>query len=204
MITGVHQMNRQAIGASVLGAIMALACVVQASAQSAFRIGGNESLVTTATTTEKFIWAGISLINPDSEYKPVPLYGYPISSLQNEQVLRAILPGIVDDTVRTARLTRSGEDEYHGQAILYSGEGNYFQSGREWEDLLAAWRMVTSTETSGNDDLIALTRPIRDNVFRNGEIPPMYELITGRDLWEAGARNDSSPDGSESVTNQVR
>ena len=77
-------MNRRAIVESVLGALMALACVVPASAQSdrlsdngvEFRIGEIESLVTTATIIDKFIWAGISLIKPDSRHKPVPLYGY--------------------------------------------------------------------------------------------------------------------------------
>lgn len=217
IMTGVHQMNRRAIGASVLGALMALACVVPASAQSdrlsdngvEFRIGENESLVTTATITDKFIWAGISLIRPDSRHKPVPLYGYRASDLQDEEVLRIILPGIVNGTVRTAKITPSpsGEGEYRGRAILYSGEGNHFQSEEEWEYLLAAWRTVTSTETSGSDDLIALSRPIRDNMFRvfgDGEIPPMHELITGQELWVAGSRNDPSPGGREPVANQIR
>lgn len=192
-------MNERGIGTSVLGALMALACVVPASAQSdngvGFTLGENQSLVTEARITDKFIWAGISLINPYSIYKPVPLYGYPVSSLQNEEILRSILPGIVNNTVRTARLTPSGEDEYLGRAIRYWGEGNYSQSEEEWEDLFDAWREVTFPETSENDDLIAFSRPIRDRVFGDEGPPPVYELITGQEIWAAGSRDDFSPGG---------
>lgn len=203
-------MNGRVIGTSVLGALMALACVVPASAQSnngvEFRLGENETLVTEATTTDKIIWTGISLINPYSENRSVLLHGYPVSYFQDENVLERILPEIVNDTVRTARLTPSpsGENEYLGRAILYSGERSHIQSEDGWEDLLAAWREATSTETSENDALIAFSRPIRDGVFVDQEFPLAHELITGQELWGAGSRDDSSPGGRESATNQVR
>ncbi len=207
MVTGVHQMNgRRTIGASVLGALMVLACVVPSSAQSqtpGFTLGEKESPVTRATIADKFLWVGISLINRDSRYRPVPLYGYPASSLQDDGILEMILPEIVDNAVRTARVTpsSSGKDEYRGRAILYSGSGNNFQSREEeLRDLLDAWRMVTST---GNDDLIAFSRPIRDDVF-GGEPPPEYELMTRPELWAAGSGNDFSPDERESVTNRTQ
>lgn len=201
-------MNGRTVGASVLGAIMALACVVPSSAQSqglpdpgvGFTLGETETPVTRATIADRFLWVGISLINRDSRYRPVPLYGYPASALQDDGILRMILPEIVGDTVRTARLTpsSSGEDEYRGRAILYSGSVNDFQNREEeLRDLLNTWRMVTST---GNDDLIAFSRPIRDDVFGGGEPPREHELMTRQELWAAGSGNDFSPDGRESVT----
>lgn len=210
MTIGVHQVNGRVIGASVLGAIMALVCVVPSSAQSqglpdpgvGFTLGETETPVTEATIVDRFIWVGISLINRDSRYRSVPLYGYPVSFLQDDEILRMILPGIVDDTVRTARLTPSpsGENEYRGRAILYSGNGNDFQSEEGLRSLLDAWRSVTSTGTSGNDDLIAFSRPIRVDVFGGGEPPREHELMTRQGLWAAGSGNDFSPDGRESVT----
>ena len=202
-------MNRRAIKASGLGAVMALVCVAELSAQHQhssdslerfpdttqieimpghgwFRLDPSPSLVTTATIIDKFTWAGVSLFDPHSRYKPVPVYGYPMSSFAlldeetRNQLLISILPSVANNTVQIARLTPSEEGQYQGRAILYSGGGDDSRS----DALLEAWRAVEGH--LGEGDLIGFSRPIRAEAFGDENVLQSYEeLSTGQGLWAA-------------------
>ena len=191
-------MNKQrTMAASVV--IMTLSCAASALAQQhpevpetgLFEIEKKRSHVKKAEILDKLSWAIISLINPNSRYRPVPLYGYPASSLEDEKLLGAILPYVAQRGIKVAKLTSAGKGRYDGQAVLFLGKKD-----RPWSDtdLIEAWKMIASTKSSGKGSMIAFSRPIRGHLFGGKETPPVVELVTSRDLWPT----DVSPEANQS------
>ena len=185
-------MNKQKIK-GLLVVVTTLACAASALAQhpntpdtDLFEIGKNRSYISEAKIPDKLSWAIISLINPYSKYRSVPLYGYPAAYLQDDEILGAILPSVAKGVVKVAIVTFSEKGRYDGQAVLFHGNENQL-----WDDtdIIEAWKTITSTEESGGKNMIAFSRPIRDHLFGDKEAPPVLELVASQELWPT----DSSP-----------
>ena len=76
------------------------------------------SKVHPATVTDRFLWTGISLINPQSKKKPVFIYSYELSRL-DEQTVAEMLSEAAAGNIKIAILRPSprGDGTYEGRAV---------------------------------------------------------------------------------------
>ena len=112
----------------------------QEAAEPVRGVSYSPQIVRPAKLSDKLIWAGISLVNPESQNKPTFLYGYKISELQIE-----IITKWLDEAKRReypiAKLDPTGDvdDFYEGAAISkdeFAASGMYMSSTEllEWND----------------------------------------------------------------------
>lgn len=114
------------------------------------------SSVHPATVTDRLLWAGISLINPRSEKKPVFLYSYKLSDLDTPAVME-MLSEAAAGKIRIAiiELSSRGDGTYEGKAALIPNS----LSRQDIRDLADTPPWIV--EGHGSDDkFVALSRPL--------------------------------------------
>lgn len=105
-----------------------------------------------ATVTDRLLWTGISLINPQSKKKPVFIYGYELSKLDEETVAE-LLSEAAASNIKIAILKPSskGGGTYEGKAV-------HIPNGLPEPDLGALGDNTAWRASSGR--LVALSRPL--------------------------------------------
>ena len=132
-----------------------------------------------ATLLDKFIWAGVALINPGNEYAPVPLYGYQVKDLlelDRDMYKKALIEagkGNVHIAIAVAKKDSSGENTYYNlQGLLVKPEVEKSFRG-EWDEFL-------KKSIKGNE-FIAFTRTLKLG-DENG-VKKKIEFIATPNLW---------------------
>lgn len=142
---------------------------------------------------QKLLWAAITMINLEDEYKLIPLYGYPISELDEEIQLQELTEAAAGNVNVAILCPPSGAGNAQGDEAepVYTGQGLRV-SGNESDvadpaRLRVSWEDFRNREISTrcDDALIALTRPLPDTASSDLRAPneiPM-EFVTWSRLW---------------------
>ncbi len=139
----------------------------------------------------KLLWAAITMINLEDEYKLIPLYGYPISELDESTQLRELAEAAAGNVNVAILCPLSSQQNAQGDRAepfdTFEGRGLRITDNESDvanpERLRDPWDDFNSTLC--NDALIALTRPLPDTQFSNSTafngIP--MEFVTWSGLW---------------------
>lgn len=143
---------------------------------------------------QKLLWAAITLINLEDEYKLIPLYGYPVSALNEDTQLQELTEAAVGN-VNVAILCPSpgaGNAQGDESGSIYRGRGIRISSNEsdvaDPERLREPWAafMDAVPITRCEDALIAFTRPLGDT--SSSALPASartpQEFVTWSNLWQ--------------------
>ncbi len=142
---------------------------------------------------QKLLWAAITVINLKDEYKLIPLYGYPISGLDEATQLQELTEAAAGNVNVAILCPPSGAENTQGDNAepVYTGQGLRI-SGNESDvenpaRLRERWEDFRNHEISGlcDDALIALTRPLLDTASSNSRTSDEnpLEFVTWSNLW---------------------
>ena len=146
-----------------------------------------------ASIPKKLLWAWTTLINPKYPNKPIPLYGYTVSTLKENTILDALSVAAAGD-VHIAMLhpravdTKEGQSTgkttiYEGQGVVISGKGNgtYDREifAKKWEEFHKEY----SHAYTGDEAIIAFTRPLDGKMIE--DVPEAKEFVAWPSLWES-------------------
>lgn len=149
---------------------------------------------------QKLLWAAITAINLKDEYKLIPLYGYPISRLNEDTQLQELTEAAVGN-VNVAILCPSpgagnaqgdkSESVYRGQGVRISGNESDVADAERLRDLWAAFRndaIGALCDEAPDEALIAFTRPLRDTPSSElaASVGAPQEFVTWSQLWQPG------------------
>lgn len=177
----------------ILRVLLVLGVLWPAHAQELVLVGnieiqpiGPRKYIPEAGFVNKLTWAGISLINPDSDSKPIPLYGYSISDLDDgsntgsahNYIISEILSEAASGGINLVMITPpTGDDgQYIGQVLNVPRNGQ-----AEEGDILDAWNEFNSTYNAEGDKLLALPKPLRDDLSDKPERE--WQFMAGAGLW---------------------
>lgn len=156
---------------------------------------------------QKLLWAVITVINPEDKYKLIPLYGYPISTVNEDTQLGALTEAVAGN-VNVAILCPSPGTEnaqgdeagpvFMGQGIRISGNESDVGNPERLREPWTAFRDDTIGALC-DEALIAFTRPLRDtsssrsaSFVASAEVPE--EFVTWSRLWQpSGMRPAGEP-----------
>ena len=177
----------------VLTALLILGTLFPAQAQRVVPVEfeiepvGPRKLIPQANFANRLAWAGISLINPDSSSRPIPLYGYYVSELatpegsdrDSDSILSGILQEAAEGGVKLVMISPPavGEENYVGQVLRILREGD--TNGDE--NVLDAWRNFRENYELQDDSLIALSRPLSGDLADRPSRE--FEFMAGPGLW---------------------
>lgn len=138
----------------------------QPQPEPAVEIAQDATPVTRATIATNALAITTLLFNPTDANKPIPLYGYQISDLQ-ESTLSAALDLAARGRVHVALVNESDEDEStQGRAVRVSANARSVDRVRA----------IQTASTSSAPSLIAFTRPLRNR-------EAVARFITTPSLW---------------------
>ncbi len=164
-------MSKRAIKALILSAALvwatqAIAQQVSSDNNSAIRWAGDRINIFHADIPRKLLWAGVALINPRSEYTPVPLYGYPmkVSTVSGsekeadwENVFINVLGEAAKGNVHIAIVfPTEGENDVYEARGIWVGE-NFNE---------AEWNKFRKNSIQSTNALMAFTRPLNKETYK--------------------------------------
>lgn len=171
----------------------------QAVAQSAllFDLIGTPVKVKNANFFTWLDQVSVTLIDPESQIKPISLYSYKISPIENSEILNDLLYSAAKNKIRVALLQpiNPGNDseitEYKGQGIRISRatDSGSNVTGSDFEAVLGEYKSSLGLESNdiSHDLMIAFTKPLdltKINPPDKTESIEMREFFTWSTLWE--------------------
>ena len=149
---------------------------VQSPVDRGIEVATQRTPITRATPLRNALAFVTLLINPKDDYKPVPLYGYRISGLDNQTLQNALAAAAAGNAHVAIVDQRSDDDSnYTGRAVRISPEPGSTSNERP-RTTLPASQTNYCTVLDIDNCMIAFTRPLR-----NQEI--QQKFITKADLW---------------------
>lgn len=142
---------------------------------------------------QKLLWAAITVINLEDEYKLIPLYGYPVSTLNEETQLHELAEAAVGNVNVAILCPSPGAGNAHdvepgsvytGQGIRISGNESDVADPEQLKEPWAAFRNDDSTFC--DEALLAFTRPLgstpSSELAASAGVP--QEFVTWSKLWQ--------------------
>lgn len=158
-----------------------------------FEFANPPTTIDRAGIPQKLLWAAITVINLKDEYKLIPLYGYPISDLDEESQLQELIEAAAGNVNVAILCPPSGAENAQGNDAepVYTGQGLRISGNKsEVENparLREPWKDFRDHEISAlcDDALIALTRPLPDTASSNSRMSDEnpLEFVTWSNLW---------------------
>ena len=157
-----------------------------------------------ASVPKKLLWAWTMLINPGNRNKPIPLYGYPLSSLDDDMTLGA-LSAAAAGRVHIARLCSrvstaepdTNERIYDGQGLQITGSPDDTTQSGSLADAWTTFRRNHNRCDDGAEEILAFTRPLDVRRAYSANVPEVMEFVAWPGLWEERTASLSSAESDE-------
>ena len=179
------QMNKRVINALLLSATLGWVVPVMAqdsSLESIFAVGESTKIYP-ASIPRNMLWSVITLIAPDDEYRPIPLYTY--KGLDDEKI-KKILTEAANGNVHIAAVRNSkGDRNSTDDSFLAYGiqiSDNDGLDNVEWRDIKRKIREINEIG-DGEELALAFTRLIDPQIIADSEIE-RSEYFTSPKLWQ--------------------
>lgn len=143
-----------------------------------------------ASVPKKLLWAWTMLINPTNRHKPIPLYGYPMSAL-NEDVIVDALSVAAAGNVHIARLcervspagSETDERIFDGRGLRVASTTDDTTRQRRLEEAWTAFQSAMHCADGNHPVIIAFTRPLDIDRAGSVSIPDAMEFVAWPGLW---------------------
>ena len=165
------------------------------------------TVIDRAGVLQKLLWAVITVINLEDEYKLIPLYGYPLSTMSEDTQIEALTEAVAGN-VNVAILCPSpgagnaqgdeAELVFMGQGIRVSGNESDVADLERLRERWAAFKSDT-IDTLCDEALVAFTRPLPDTSSSVSAtfVPPAEvpeEFVAWSRFWQpSGMRPAGEP-----------
>ena len=178
-------MNKRVINALLLSATLGWVVPVMAqdsSLESIFAVGESTKIYP-ASIPRNMLWSVITLIAPDDEYRPIPLYTY--KGLDDEKI-KKILTEAANGNVHIAAVRNSkGDRNSTDDSFLAYGiqiSDNDGLDNVEWRDIKRKIREINEIG-DGEELALAFTRLIDPQIIADSKIE-RSEYFTSPKLWQ--------------------
>ena len=172
-------MNKRVINALLLSATLGWVVPVMAqdsSLESIFAVGESTKIYP-ASIPRNMLWSVITLIAPDDEYRPIPLYTY--KGLDDEKI-KKILTEAANGNVHIAAVRNSTDDSFLAYGIQISDNDGL--DNVEWRDIKRKIREINEIG-DGEELALAFTRLIDPQIINDYKIE-RSEYFASPKLWQ--------------------
>lgn len=130
---------------------------------------GEPTTIYSANIPRKLLWAFTTLMNPDYEYRQIPLYAYP--KLKDNEFLRKALSEATKGNVHIAAVRDSGD--------FFSAIGIHTSDNVTWCDIQNILNETNNAKCPNTDTIwsLAFTRPLDLKIKKD-------EYLTTPKLWD--------------------